>query len=212
MPALRQSIPSPLNLSDSPPSSPAAPSAATSASPTAAQWLPIVYQELRRLAAAKLARENHPGTLQPTALVHEAWLKLGGSDHATWKDRRHYLGAAGEAMRHILIDRARSRQAVRHGGGLQRLELDPALAAAADTDERLIALHEALARYAQLSAEKAELVQLRYFVGLTLEEAADTLGVSVPTAKRWWQHARAWLHREISSPAAPVRPRPSSRA
>lgn len=182
-------------MSDSPPSS-------SAPAPSPENWLPLVYQELRRLAAAKLSREAHAGTLQPTALVHEAWLRLGGDERATWKDRRHYLGAAGEAMRHILIDRARSRQAVRHGGGLQRVELAEDFLAAAATDDRLIALHEALEKYARQSPEKAELVQLRYFVGLTLDEAAATLGVSEPTAKRWWQHAKAWLHRAMTTPAS----------
>lgn len=185
-----------LRLSDTPPSS-------TPPAATTGNWLPLVYQELRRLAAAKLAREAHAGTLQPTALVHEAWLRLGGDSRATWKDRRHYLGAAGEAMRHILIDRARSRQAVRHGGGLQRVELAEDFVAAAASDERLIALHEALEKYARSAPDKAELVQLRYFVGLTLDEAAETLGISVPTAKRWWQLARAWLHREMTARSTP---------
>ena len=102
-------------------------------------------------------------------------------------------------MRHILIDRARSRQAIRHGGGLQRVELDDRSVATSLADSRLIALHEALEKYARLHPEKAELVQLRYFVGLNLDEASATLGVSVPTTKRWWQHARAWLHREMSA-------------
>jgi RNA polymerase sigma factor (TIGR02999 family) len=161
--------------------------------------LPLVYQELRRIAAAKMARESAGMTLQPTALVHEAWLRLGGEAQADWQNRRHFLGAAAEAMRRILIDRARQRQAVRHGGGLERVDLDhfelPGLAA----DDRILALGEALARLGEVAPEKAELVKLRYFTGLTLEETAATMGISLAMAKRWWAYARVWLLREMES-------------
>ena len=137
-------------------------------------------------------------TLQPTALVHEAWLRLGGDRQANWKNRRHFFGAAAEAMRQILIEKARRRHARRHGGGQERVEsgaLD--LAFAAETDDRVLAVSQALERLAALDAEKAELVKLRYFVGLTMDEAAMAIGISVPTAKRWWIFSRAWLAREI---------------
>lgn len=158
--------------------------------------LPLVYDELRRLAASKLAREAPGQTLQPTALVHEAWLRLGGDAQPSWQGRRHFLGAAAEAMRRILVDRARHRGAARHGGGWQRIDLpdgnepvDPGI----EADERVLALHEALERLATQSPQKAELVKLRYFVGLSIEEAAAALEISVPTANRWWAFARAWL-------------------
>lgn len=165
--------------------------------------LPLVYDELRRLAAAKLARESAAHTLQPTALVHEAWLRLGGEAQPSWQNRRHFLGAAAEAMRRILIDRARSRAALRHGGGLQRVTLAPGedLPGTDFPDERLLALADALEKFALVSPERAELVKLRYFTGLTLEETAAALSIAVPTAKRWWTFARAWLLREMSGEA-----------
>jgi RNA polymerase sigma factor (TIGR02999 family) len=159
--------------------------------------LPLVYDELRRIAAAKMSRESAAQTLQPTALVHEAWLRLGGPADARWQNRRHFLGAAAEAMRRILIDRARQRQAVRHGGGLVRVEWDEQGQSAAPADDRLVALGEALDRLAAAHPEKAELVKLRYFTGLTLDEAAAALDTSPATAKRWWTFARAWLAREL---------------
>lgn len=164
----------------------------------AEKLLPLVYDELRRIAAAKMARESAAMTLQPTALVHEAWLRLGGDAQADWQNRRHFLAAAAEAMRRILIDRARQRQAVRHGGGLARVDVLEAEAECIVTaDERLLALGEALERLAELSPEKAELVKLRYFTGLTQEQAAQTLGISVAMAKRWWTFCRVWLLDEM---------------
>lgn len=162
------------------------------------QLLSEVYAELRRVAAAKMAREMPGQTLQATALVHEAWLKLGD---ASFQNRSHFFGAAAEAMRRILIDRARKRQAVRHGAGKERVDLDDELqiAAPAAQDDELLAVHEALDKLAAEDARKAELVKLHYFVGLTFAEAAEVLGVSEPTAKRDWAYARAWLHREISA-------------
>ena len=167
-------------------------------SQAADQLLPLVYDELRRLAAQKMARESAAQTLQPTALVHEAWLRLGGDEQPTWQNRAHFFGAAAEAMRRILIDNARRRHALRHGGGLERMDIDDLdLAAAADNDDQLLAVHDALDKLAAQDPRKAELVKLRYFAGLTIEEAALALGVSEPTAKRWWTFARTWLYQEI---------------
>ncbi len=165
------------------------------------QLLPLVYQELRHLAAAKMNRESAAQTLQPTALVHEAWLRLGGDHQPTWENRAHFFAAAAEAMRRILIDRARKRRAVRHGGEQVRAdagELDrvPDLMR---NDDQLIAVHEALDKFAAEEPRKAELVKLRYFAGFTLEEAAQVLGVPAGTAKRWWTYSRAWLYRELSA-------------
>jgi len=160
--------------------------------------LPLVYDELRRIAAAKMARESAGQTLQPTALVHEAWLRLGGDEQPTWQNRAHFFGAAVEAMRRILIDRARHRRALRHGGGLQRVDInDLELAASPEDDDQLLAVHEALDKLAAQDPPKAELVKLRYFAGMTIEEAALALGISAPTAKRWWTFARTWLYQEI---------------
>ena len=162
------------------------------------ELMPLVYNELRRLAAQKMSRESAGQTLQPTALVHEAWLRLGGDQQPHWQNRAHFFGAAAEAMRRILIDRARHRHALRHGGDLQRLNLDDVeVAAGSGDDEHLLAVHEALDRLVEVDPQKAQLVKLRYFAGMTIEEAALALGVSEPTAKRWWTFARTWLYREI---------------
>jgi RNA polymerase sigma factor (TIGR02999 family) len=165
----------------------------------AARLLPLVYDELRQLAARKMAGENSGQTLQATALVHEAWLRLGGDHQPAWRDRAHFFAAAAEAMRRILIDRARRRRAIRHGGDAIRLDLDVIELATEADDEQLLALHEALDRLAAHDPAKAELVKLRFFAGLTLAESAKVLGYSVPTAKRHWAYARAWLYREIKS-------------
>lgn len=164
---------------------------------SAEQLLALVYDELRKLAAHKMANEAPGQTLQATALVHEAWLRLGGDQQPAWKNRAHFFAAAAEAMRRILIDRARRKQAERHGGAVQRVDLDGLEIPAAMDDEQLLAVHGALDRLAAHDAVKAELVKLRFFVGLTIEEAADVLGLSAPTAKRYWAYARAWLYREI---------------
>ena len=167
----------------------------------AAELLPLVYDELRQIAAAKMAHEMAGHTLQPTALVHEAWLRLAGADgEAQFQNRAHFFGAAAEAMRRILIDRARRKQAVRHGGDQQRVDLEAIEIAAPAEDEELLAVNEALDRFATVDARKAELVKLRYFAGLTTEEAAQVLGISEPTAKRWWAYARAWLFSEVKAP------------
>jgi RNA polymerase sigma factor (TIGR02999 family) len=162
--------------------------------------LPTVYAELRQLAAAKLSRESLGQTLQPTALVHEAWLRLTGDDHARFQSRNHFLGAAAEAMRRILIERARRRLAVKRGGGIERSPLDELeIACPAVEDEELLAVGEALEKFAVLEPEKAALVKLRYFVGLSFEESAAALGIAVPTAKKWWAYARAWLRVELGT-------------
>ena len=160
------------------------------------ELLPLVYDELRKLAAARLANEQHNQTLQPTALVHEAWCKLAGSAQ-TWNGRAHFFSAAAEAMRRILIDRARKRNRLRHGGGRNRVNLDSVVLASNTDDGTLLALNDALDDLSQEAPEQAELVKLRYFVGLTLSETADTLGISLATAKRHWAYARAWLLCEL---------------
>ena len=160
--------------------------------------LPLVYGELRRLAAHKMGHESPGQTLQPTALVHEAWLRVaGGESGQHWQTRGHFFAAAAEAMRRILIDNARRKHALRHGGGQERTNLETAEIAAPGSDDEVLQVHEALDRFAQIDPAKAELVKLRYFVGLTIPEAAQVLGVSEPTVKRMWAYARAWLFREI---------------
>ncbi len=163
------------------------------------QLLPLVYHELRKLAAARMRRESAAQTLQPTALVHEAWLRLGGDAQPEWQNRAHFFAVAAEAMRRILIDRARRRQAQRHGGELQRVDLEAGDYPAEDprSDDRLLALHEVLDTFAAEEPRKAELVKLRYFGGLTLEEAATALGIPLGTAKRWWTYSRARLYRAL---------------
>jgi RNA polymerase sigma factor (TIGR02999 family) len=163
----------------------------------AAELLPLVYDELRRLAAAKMALERPDQTLQPTALVHEAWLRLVGNENQEWNGRAHFFGAAAEAMRRILIENARRKGAARHGGGQARLDIQEMEISAAGKDDELLAVNEALDKLAARDGRKAELVKLRYFVGLTAEEAAEVLDISVPTADRWWNFSRAWLFEEI---------------
>jgi RNA polymerase sigma factor (TIGR02999 family) len=163
----------------------------------AEELLPLVYDELRKLAAAKMAREVPGQTLQPTALVHEVFLRLVGSQNQQWKGRAHFFGAAAEAMRRILIENARRKRAARHGGGQAKLDISEIQIAAAAKDDELLAVSDALEKFATRDKQKAELVKLRYFVGLTTEEAAEVLGVSVPTADRWWNFSRAWLFEEI---------------
>jgi RNA polymerase sigma factor (TIGR02999 family) len=163
------------------------------------ELLPLVYQELRRLAAAKMSRESAAQTLQPTALVHEAWLRLGGEQQPPWQNRAHFFAAAAETMRRILIDRARRRRALRHGGNQQRVD-SAELENIADLqrdDDQLLAVHEALDKFAAEEPRKAELVKLRYFAGLTLDEAANALGIPEGTAKRWWTYSRARLYQEL---------------
>jgi len=163
------------------------------------ELLPLVYQELRRLAAHKMAGERPGHTLQPTALVHEAWLKLVDSPAQSWQNRAHFFGAAAEAMRRILIDRARRKSRQRHGSGAEHLDLAEVEIAGPAPDDQLLALNDALDRFFVLEPRQAELVKLRYFVGFKIEEAAEVLGISEATAKRWWAYARAWLFHEIQS-------------
>ena len=173
----------------------------------AGELLPLVYQELRKLAAQRLAHEKPGQTLQATALVHEAYLRLLGGDEGRagvqWDGRAHFFAAAAEAMRRILIDNARRKKRVKHGGGRDRQDLNavepadlPEFAVNGKSDD-LLALDEALERFAKVDPAKAELVKLRYFAGLTLEEAGRLLGLSPATADRHWAFARAWLYKEI---------------
>ncbi|HEV3385546.1 MAG TPA: ECF-type sigma factor [Gemmata sp.] len=171
----------------------------------AAELLPLVYNELRQLAAARLANETPGHTLEATALVHEAYLRLIPSDERdspVWDGRGHFFAAAAEAMRRILVDSARRRKTEKHGGGLHRHDANMISIAAAEPAEDLVALDEALDKFAQIDPVKAELVKLRYFAGLTIEQAAINLHISPATAKRFWVYSRAWLFQEIrgSSP------------
>jgi len=161
-----------------------------------ADLLPLVYDELRRLAAAKLAHEPPGQTLQPTALVHEAFLRVG-ADQA-FDGRGHFFAACAEAIRRVLVDRARAKRADKRGGALHRHDAHELPLAAPQPDDDLLALDEALDRFAELEPEKAELVKLRYFVGLTIDEAADALGISPATAKRHWAYSKAWLFAAVS--------------
>jgi len=167
----------------------------------AAELLPHVYDELRKLAAAKLAHEKPGQTLEATALVHEAFLRLLGDQQ--FDHRGHFFAAAAEAMRRILVENARRKQAEKHGGGLQRHDAAEWPIAAPEAAEDLVALDEALDRFAANDPVKAELVKLRYFAGLTIEEAADALGISPATAKRYWTYSRAWLFQEVSGEPRP---------
>ena len=168
----------------------------------ATELLSLVYEELRRLAASKMASEAPGQTLQATALVHEAWLRLTNDDRRKWNDRTHFFAAAAEAMRRILVDNARRKQAQRRGGNRQRTELPEIACPVAENEDQILAVNEALEKFAGQDKQKAELVKLRYFVGMTIEEAAEVLGISTGTAKRHWAYARAWLAQEISSPQA----------
>jgi RNA polymerase sigma factor (TIGR02999 family) len=171
-----------------------------SGSPQAAEkLLALVYDELRLLAAAKMAHERPGHTLQSTALVHEAWLKMGGNSQPAWENRRHFFGAAAEAMRRILIGNARRKHAARRGVDVRHLDIDaPDIEIATPVaDEELIRTHEALDGLAMEDPRKAELVKLRYFAGMSIEEAAQVLGISERTAKRDWTFARAWLGEAI---------------
>ncbi len=160
--------------------------------------LPAVYRELRRIASANMARMPVSSTLQPTALVHEAWLRLGGTDKSCWQSRAHFLAAAAEAMRHILIDRARQRSSLRHGGSQQRVDIEH-IEVPIDTedDDRLLAISAAVDKLTQEHPQIGELVKLRCFVGLEVTEAARVLGIPRATAYRRWQFARTWLYREL---------------
>ena len=164
---------------------------------SASELMSIAYRELRRLAAFRMAQELPGQTLNPTALVHDAWLRLRRQPNCHFANRAHFFSAAAEAMRRILIERARHRQARRHGGDIERVELVESRVIAPQPDEELLAVNEALDRLAAHDPQKAELVKLRYFVGLTIEETAAVMGISEPTVKRHWAYARAWLFREL---------------
>jgi RNA polymerase sigma factor (TIGR02999 family) len=176
-------------------------SAIEAGDPSAAgQLLPLVYDELRQLAAQKLAQEKPGQTLQATALVHEAYLRLvGNSAEPHWNSRRHFFAAAAEAMRRILIDSARRKHAQKRGGQAQRVDLDAIELAHRPASDKLLAMEDALVRLAEKDPVKAELVKLRYFTGLTSQEAAAILGISTATADRYWAYARAWLQNEITA-------------
>jgi RNA polymerase sigma factor (TIGR02999 family) len=165
----------------------------------AEQLLPLVYDELRRLAAQQLARESPGQTLDGTSLVHEAYVRLvGAKPDQPWSGRGHFFAAAAEAMRRILVERARRKRRLRHGGDRKRLPLREGNLAEAKTDERVLAVDEALQRLAAEDEKVAEVVKLRYFAGLTTQETAEALGISVRTANRHWAYARAWLYQQLS--------------
>jgi RNA polymerase sigma factor (TIGR02999 family) len=171
----------------------------------AGELLPLVYDELRKLAAARLAGERRGQTLQATALVHEAYLRLvGGSQPQDWSGRGHFFAAAAEAMRRILVEAARRKQTAKHGGELDRIPLAEVDVAAPERSEELLALDEALTALEQTNRPAAELVKLRYFAGLTLDEAADSLSISQRSAGRLWVYARAWLRRAVEGPDSSV--------
>ena len=169
----------------------------------AEELLPLVYQELRRLAAWHLANERPGQTLQATALVHEAYLRLVGKEDSQWKSRRHFFGAAAEAMRRILVENARRKKRLKHGGHLERVNTDDVDIPSPMPDDDLLAMDEALDRLAEVDSRAAEVVKLCFFVGLTQEQAASHLEVSVATVERAWSFARAWLFREIQKQRNP---------
>jgi len=173
--------------------------------------LPLVYDELRRLAAHKMAGEAHGHTLQATALVHEAWLRLAGSDHQSWQNRAHFFAAAAEAMRRILVEHARRKQSLKRGSGAEHVELNESMLVLTAPPDELLAVHEALDKLALRDSAAAELVKLRYFVGMTMEEAAAVLSLSKRTAENLWTYARVWLHREIGGRGPAIESRPSAR-
>ena len=166
--------------------------------PNAAEkLLELVYDELRHLASAKMAQQAPGQTLQPTALVHEAWLRLVGSKNPTFRNSKHFFAAAAEAMRHILIDRARRKQTERHGGRFERVEIEEFELAAPSPDDELLAVHEVLDAFSVQYPVQAELIKLRYFVGMSNEEVSHILGISLSTVNNYWNFSRAWLFKEI---------------
>jgi RNA polymerase sigma factor (TIGR02999 family) len=165
--------------------------------PKAEDLAPLVYDELRRVAAAYMRRERPGQTLQATALVHEAYLRLAQTG-TPWNDRRHFVGIAARSMRQILVERARARGAQKRWGGMNRVSMTDSLALASDPEVMLPALDEAINKLEQIDAEQAKIVELRYFAGMSVEEAADAMGISPATLKRRWALARAWLFRELS--------------
>jgi RNA polymerase sigma factor (TIGR02999 family) len=177
----------------------------TQGDPRAAdELLPLVYDELRRLAAQKLAQEAPGQTLEATALAHEAYLRLVGDRRDSWDNRRHFFAAAAEAMRRILVEQARRKRRVRHGGGKKRIDLEEACSLVQPPSHDLLALDEALTRLAALNPVRAEVVKLRFFAGLTMSEVAQALGISLPTAERYWAFARTWLYAELKADEPPA--------
>jgi RNA polymerase sigma factor (TIGR02999 family) len=163
----------------------------------AGELLPLVYNELRRIAAHKMSGESSGHTLQATALVHEAWLRLVGAEEPSWQSRAHFFAAAAEAMRRILVEHARRKQSQKRGGGLEHQELDESNLILAAPPDELLAVHEALDTLVKEDPQAAQLVKLRYFVGMTMDEAAAALNLSKRSAEGIWTYARVWLHREI---------------
>jgi RNA polymerase sigma factor (TIGR02999 family) len=161
------------------------------------ELLPLVYEELRRIAAQKMGHESPGHTLQATALVHEAWLRLTGASQQTWQNRAHFFGAAAEAMRRILVEHARRKQSLKRGAGAVHLELDESLLVLSAPPDELLAVNDALDKLAAEDPVAAQLVKLRYFVGMNMEEAASAIGLPKRTAESLWTYARTWLHREI---------------
>jgi RNA polymerase sigma factor (TIGR02999 family) len=159
--------------------------------------LPLVYAELRQLARAKMAQQSAGHTLQPTALVHEAWLRLVGSERQLWQGRNHFFAAAAEAMRHILVDSARRKRRAKHGGGLERVNVDDVEVAAGIHDEKMLLVHEALEKLTLEDPLRAEVVKLHYFAGLTHAETAEVLHLSEKTVRRHWNYSRVWLYQAI---------------
>jgi RNA polymerase sigma factor (TIGR02999 family) len=174
------------------------------------ELLPLVYGELRRLAAQKLAQEAPGQTLEATALVHEAYLRLVGDSRDAWDNRRHFFAAAAEAMRRILVERARRKRRLRHGGGKKRLDLDEACSLVQPPSQDLLALDEALTRLVALNPARAEVVKLRFFAGLTMSEVAQALAISLPTAERYWAFARTWLYAELKADDPPAEEKTSA--
>src|SRR5437660_5491304 len=168
------------------------------------ELLPLVYEELRKLAAHKMANERPGQTLQPTALVHEAYLRLIGNGQEHWNGRGHFFAAAAEAMRRILVENARRKRRVKHGGELERVEIEMASLPTRMSSDELLSLDEALEKLKQQDPVKAQLVTLRYFGGMTIEQAAQVLNISRVTAHRYWTYARAWLHQRITGGAEPA--------
>jgi RNA polymerase sigma factor (TIGR02999 family) len=168
------------------------------------ELLPLVYDELRRLAAQRLAREAPGQTLEATGLVHEAYLRLVGDRRDAWDNRGHFFAAAAEAMRRILVELARRKRRVRHGGGKKRIDLEQACSLVQPPSDDLLALDEALNRLAALNPARAEVVKLRFFAGLTMAEVAQALGISLPTAERYWAFARTWLYAELTADEPPA--------
>jgi len=167
----------------------------------AEELLPLVYEELRRLAAHNMAQESAGQTLQPTALVHEAWLRLVGANHPQFEGRGHFFCAAAEAMRRILIENARRKGRLKRGAEWRRVDLEKLDVAVATDDEALLAVHEALDKLAAIDPAGAQLIKLRFFAGMSNIEAAQALGLAERTAKRTWAYARAWLHEELTKPS-----------